>query len=330
MSAPSNHWKLGLFVVTGFSIFLAVLVLLGAQSLQHETVAYTTYFDESVQGLDVGSPVKFRGVTIGNIASIGIAPDRRHVEVECAITVSQLVSLKLLDTSPKATLLRLGRKPPATLAVPPDLRVQLDSAGITGVKYVSMDFFNVKDNPAPNLPFPVPANYVPTAPSTMKSLEDAIVKAVNRFPEIADDLALITAQVQQLLTEIEHEQIPARAGHSLARVGPLLDALEAMVKQADVGRLSGSARETLDSLRVAVMHLDDMLTSVSGARGLLVSAQRASDSIGDVAGGAKGVGSELTDTLREVREAAGSIQRLTDALDTDSDMLLKGRAKGRP
>jgi len=65
-------------------------------------------------------------------------------------------------------------------------------------------------------------------------------------------------------------------------------------------------------------------------KGVLASAQRATESIGDLAGGAKGVGPELADTLRAVREAADSIQHLADALDTDSDMLLKGRAKGRP
>jgi hypothetical protein len=52
--------------------------------------------------------------------------------------------------------------------------------------------------------------------------------------------------------------------------------------------------------------------------------------MGELAGGAAGIGSELANTLRDVRDAAESIQRLTDALDTDSDMLLKGRAKGRP
>lgn len=139
MSAPSNHWKLGFFVVAGSCLFLAVLVFLGAESLQKETVTYSTYFDESVQGLDVGSPVKFRGVTIGNVSAIGVAPDRRHVEVSCGITVSQLVSLKLLDTSSKGLLLPFGRKRPATLAIPLDLRMQLDSSGITGVKFISMN-----------------------------------------------------------------------------------------------------------------------------------------------------------------------------------------------
>jgi hypothetical protein len=330
MSAPSNHWKLGLFVVVGVGLFLTLLVALGASSLRKESVTYATYFDESVQGLDVGSPVKFRGVTIGNVAEIDIAPDRRHVEVLCAITVSQLVSLKLLDTTPKLLRIPFDRKPPATLAVPPDLRMQLDSAGITGVKFISIDFFDVTSNPTPTLPFPVPVNYIPAAASTLKSLEDAVVKAVARLPEIADQLALVTTQVSGLLGSISAERIPERTGATLARAEQLLLALQASVKQADVGGLSGDARHALTGMSAAIAHLDAMLTTMSGDKGLLSSAQRATDSIGDVAGGAKSIGTELGDTLRDVRAAADSIQRLADALDTDSDMLLKGRAKGKP
>jgi paraquat-inducible protein B len=330
MSAPSNHWKLGLFVVVGVACFLALLVSLGAASLKKESVTYDTYFDESVQGLDVGSPVKFRGVTIGNVAAIDIAPDRRHVEVVSAITVSELVSLKLVDTTPQKVRLPFGRKRPVTLAVPADLRMQLGSAGITGVKFISIDFFDVKDNPPPDLPFAVPLNYIPAAPSTMKSLEDAVVKAVNRFPEIADQLVLVTTQVNHLLTSIDDEKIPHEAGLTLKRAADLLAALQNTVKQADVGGLSSEAHHTIAGLNGAIAHLDGILTRMSGDKGILVSAQRATDSIGDLAGGAKSIGSEMGDTLREVREAADSIQRLADALDTDSDMLLKGRAKGRP
>ena len=330
MSAPSNHWKLGLFVVAGVGCFLGLLVALGASSLKKESVAYETYFDESVQGLDVGSPVKFRGVTIGNVAEIDIAPDRRHVGVSCAITVSQLVSLKLLDTSKKKLSLPFGRPAPVTLAVPPDLRMQLASAGITGVKFISIDFFDIKDNPPPILPFPVPVNYVPSAASTLKSLEDAVLKAVNRFPEIADQLVLVTTQVNHLLSAVDDEKIPHHAGLVLRGAGDLLAALQVTVKQADVGHLSSDARHTIGGLDGAIAHLDAILTRMNGDKGILVSAQRATDSIGDLAGGAKSIGAEMGDTLREVREAADSIQRLVDALDTDSDMLLKGRAKGRP
>ena len=48
---------------------------------REETVSFVTYFDESVQGLEVGAPVKLRGVPIGHAVDIGFAPDRRHIEV---------------------------------------------------------------------------------------------------------------------------------------------------------------------------------------------------------------------------------------------------------
>ena len=54
MATPTNHWKLGLFVVVAFMIALGTMVALGARSLQKKTVGYKSYFDESVQGLDVG------------------------------------------------------------------------------------------------------------------------------------------------------------------------------------------------------------------------------------------------------------------------------------
>ena len=79
MSAQTNHWKLGLFVVVGFVLAACTVVFLGAQSLKKQSVDYKTYFDESVQGLEVGSPIKFRGVTIGHVNAIDVAPDHRHV-----------------------------------------------------------------------------------------------------------------------------------------------------------------------------------------------------------------------------------------------------------
>ena len=161
------------------------------------------------------------------------------------------------------------------------------------MKFISIDFFDIKDNPPPALPFPVPLNYVPAAPSTLKSLEDAVVKAVNRFPQIADQLVLVTTQVNHLLSSIDDEKIPQQAGLALSRASDLLGALQVTVKQADVGGLSSEARHTIGGLNGAIAHLDGILTRMSGDKGILVSAQRATDSIGDLAGGAKSIGTEL-------------------------------------
>src|SRR4051812_46819040 len=95
MAAPTNHWKLGLFVVVGIVMSLTTVAVLGARSLRTEVGRYVSYFDESVQGLEVGSPIKFRGVTIGTVARIDVAPDHRHVEVMSDLGVAELSRLGL-------------------------------------------------------------------------------------------------------------------------------------------------------------------------------------------------------------------------------------------
>jgi ABC-type transporter Mla subunit MlaD len=126
MSAPANRWKLGLFVLVGIAFLSSATLFFGARSLRKETVEYKSYLDESATGLDLGSPVKFRGVTIGNVSAIDIAPDRRHVAVTYQLGVTVLGSLGLAA----------GRGQHTTLPAPPDLRVQLGSSGLTGVKYI--------------------------------------------------------------------------------------------------------------------------------------------------------------------------------------------------
>ena len=62
-TTATNHWKLGLFVLISLFVMIAALFWLGARRFQRTSFPAVTYFDESVQGLDVGSPVKFRGGT---------------------------------------------------------------------------------------------------------------------------------------------------------------------------------------------------------------------------------------------------------------------------
>src|SRR5690349_5552827 len=107
MSAPTNHWKLGLFVVVGFLLGLTSIVYLGARSLQKETIRYNSYLDEAVTGLDVGSPVRFRGVTIGSVSVIDIAPDHRHIELQYDLSVEALAGLGLAAPRGQATRIRV-------------------------------------------------------------------------------------------------------------------------------------------------------------------------------------------------------------------------------
>jgi paraquat-inducible protein B len=317
MSAPTNHWKLGLFVVVGALLIFTAAAFFGTRGLRKETVEYTSYFDESVTGLDLGSPVKFRGVTIGNVSSIDVARDRRHVEITYELGVSVLGRLGLAT----------GHGQHTTLRTPLDLRAQLGSSGITGVKYVLIDFFDIRTNPAPVLPFPVSGNYIPAAPSTMKSLEDSVVRVLEAFPRLVDDLGKVLNHIDQLLSDVDEQKLPAKMVSVLANTDRTLVLLQTKLSQIKTRELSNEAQAAIVRLNLMMAKMQNILERVNGERGLLTSVERASDSVGDVAASARGFGPELGETLRDLREAADSVRQLADALELDSDMLLKGRAK---
>jgi phospholipid/cholesterol/gamma-HCH transport system substrate-binding protein len=317
VAAPTNHWKLGLFVVVAFILAMASIVALGARSLQRKTKAFETYFDESVQGLDVGSPVKFRGVGVGDVAAIDVAPDRRHVQVTLELEVDKVKDLALIATG----------GPDARTVVPPDLRVQLGSSGITGVKFVSIDFFATADNPVLPLPFPVTENYIPSARSTMKNLEDSVVHAVDRFPDVAEQILALLGRVNRILDDVDDKHLPEQARLTLNNANGAIADLRGAVHGVDVGKLSTEAQKTLAAVDGTLQRTSELLDRLQAQKGVLASTERAANAVSDLARGAVGLGAQLDQTLRDVQDATLAVQRLGDELDRDPDMLLKGRSK---
>lgn len=312
MSAPTNHWKLGAFVVGSVLVALAAAAWLAAQSLQVVTVTYTSYFDEAVSGLEVGSPVSFRGVKVGNVSGIDVAPDRRHVEITYTLGVAVLERLGLTGA-------RKGRH--TTISVPPGMRVQIGSTGLAGTKYLQIDFFDAQVAPPPVLPFPVPANYIPATPSTMKNLEESVVRAVDQLPILAQEMSLVVTRVSVILEDVRARGLPEKAVATLDSTNRLLANMEDKLSQLPVRELSRSSAETLE-------RLNRVLDQLEGEDGLIASLVRTSDSLGDVAG--PRLGTNLDDTGRDLREAAVAVRQLVEALQRDPDMLLKGKAPVTP
>ncbi len=65
MAQRKTYFLVGLFVCTGVLIGIAAIIWLGASNYFQKGSMYATYFDESVQGLQVDSIVKYRGSTSG-------------------------------------------------------------------------------------------------------------------------------------------------------------------------------------------------------------------------------------------------------------------------
>jgi phospholipid/cholesterol/gamma-HCH transport system substrate-binding protein len=106
--------QVGVFVIVATTIGIGALIWLGASRFFEDTEPFVTYFGESVQGLDPGASVKYRGVPAGRVGKISIAPDGRLIQVEMDINVEAGQALKR----------------------DPSLRASLELSGITGLRYV--------------------------------------------------------------------------------------------------------------------------------------------------------------------------------------------------
>lgn len=315
-ATAATRWKLGLFVVVSLGLALGSLLWLGETRFWRNTVPIVTYFDESVQGLDIGSPIKFRGAPIGTVSRITIAPDRRHIEVESQIFTENLVRLGIVER---------GALAGASLGIPPDLRAQLTPAGITtGLTFVQIDVFDPERYPPPPLPFPTPPNYVPAVPSVLKDIQEAVMISLAELPEIERTLERALGETDQTLAEVRGlaRSLGAKDGPLLG----LLGRLDTLAGTLDRGILASRPGETAASFREAADALADTARKVGAAS---QDVNRASQRVGlatdQVRLEVRGVADDLREALDSFRESADAVRALADYLERDPRSLLRGR-----
>ena len=293
----------------------------GATATHREVVSFFTYFNESVEGLDVGAPVSFRGVKVGSVGAITIALDRRMVEVRADIDADAVERLGIL---PKGKLKR-GAPP---VPPPPDLRTQLGSQGLTGNRYVAVDFFDPVTNPPPQLSFQPQERYVPAARSLSKGLEDSVTKAADRLAELADVTLTVMRRVDAIVADLERGHAGEVAVDILRRSASAVGELDRVLRGLNRAKLPENANATLDAVRMAIDKFDNVLESLEGSNGLVAVTRHSVAAFGNVGQNLDGATRDLNQMLGEIREAASAVRWLADELERQPDVLVKGRATG--
>jgi phospholipid/cholesterol/gamma-HCH transport system substrate-binding protein len=314
MATKTHAFKLGLFVLFTIAVSILSASALFAHSNKKETVSYHTYFNESVQGLEVGAPVRFRGVPLGTVNSIVIAPDHRHVDVEMALDVEAIRRMGLIQDEHAGA---------PRFLVPTELRAQLASQGITGVKFLLLDYFDVKVNPLPDLPFTTDPNSIPAAVSLFKSLEENLIQALDNLPGLLARAESILRTVDVVLEEIRLKGLPDQVLAVVVGAREALKDFRIFAKSINEAELPQGTASALASIDRTVAQLSALLGRLDGKEGLVSSVVKTSNSLGRVGDSAEA----LDETLRDVGEAAQAVRDLAEVLERDSDMLLKGREK---
>lgn len=242
MPGQASKFKIGLFVVTGLLLMVTVFVWLGASRYFEDSKMVVAYFTESVQGLESDSPVKYRGVPVGRVKAIRMAPDAKLIEV----TMSLNRNFRVND----------------------DLGVKINLLGLTGQKYLEMDNFRPDQLREPiSLEFSPRYPVIPTYPSDIREIGNALenlfqkVKGVE-LERVTNNLIRISSRLEKMLADPridntlvdaseairEIKEVGRKINDDLARNQPIKTLTKTLEKANDFLQTSSEAAKSADRM----------------------------------------------------------------------------------
>jgi len=291
MNTHAHYFRIGVFVIAAVALGVAGIIILGGNALFQNRVLIETYIDESIQGLDVGAMVKYRGVQVGNIKEMTFVhkvyrTDTRYVMIRATID-PDLFGEKTESDIYKRMKKEIDER---------GLRIRWSAQGLTGTAYLELDYFDPERNPPLPIKWIPQSLYIPSAISAMGRLSGAV------------------EQVFKMIEESNFEEI-------LINFGVLVKNLNEQVKGANIAGLRDEAANLLKGVGETNKRIQEILAkpefdkipedasaAVAGARRVIEDSQPS-----------------VAETLKSLGDASKKLERVADTLNG----LVQGEAARR-
>ena len=332
MSLRANYYKLGLFVVGSIACAVAILLIVGSGRWFTPKLTVETYFNESVQGLDVGSKLKYRGVEIGSVTRISFTYTRYQVERPIAeraryVLVEAEIQPRLLGGRSAAG--DLTQPTAAALEADRGLRVKLAPQGITGTSYLEIDYVDPSANPVLAIDWTPLYIYIPSARSTVTTFVEAATEIVDRLHNLdiegtVANLNTLLVTTNERIADIDTKTIGKQAERTLAKVESALDSIAGKRISDEAVALIAELRQTNRELRDTIgdpawRKLPQEAGAAAAEMRKLVADPKLAASLGHlertlgrldrITGGGQG---DLTTTLENLRQITDNLRQLTE------------------
>ena len=288
---PRVHYVIvGIFVLLLGSAAVALSLWLAFGHIGYETRSYRVYMTDSVSGLFLDAPVKYRGVQIGRVRDMGLDPER-------------------LDR------VRLTLDIDASVPIKEDTIATLVFQGVTGIASIDLSGGS-RESPLlqaePGERYPV----IQSGPSLMTRLDAAATELMENLNRVARDLSgLLNSDTRDRMDQIlEHVALLTA---TLAEKRPALG--EGIESFAAAGEQLPALLQRVESTLASLEALAEDLRLAS--RDVQAQLRAGSDSL-QVLGGR--TLPEVDALLAEMRQLTAGFQRLSDRLEEDPRVLLFG------
>ena len=191
----------GAFVIGAFALCVIALLSFGGVSFFSKPQRFVVYFDESIHGLDLGSPVKLRGVRVGRVADLTVRYDERKnhsvVVVTCEFSRNTL-------TDSKGALINVSERGELQTLIDHGLRAQLGVLGLaTGLLFVELDFLNPAEYPADSRTTELKYAVVPAVPSAISEFQASASEILSKIRKI--DFEGLSGELKKLLADTRRQ-----------------------------------------------------------------------------------------------------------------------------
>jgi paraquat-inducible protein B len=311
MAVEKSYARLGLFLIIAIVVAVATGVLFIERMRSREVMELVTYTQENVTGLDISSPVRYRGVAVGRVSNLQVEPGGRTIEIDFELFTHRLTTVganvgNLQDLAKTGLFERL--------------RAQVVGNPVTGEAYL---FLDMPDNPPPPMALSITPSkpYIPSMPTPIAELRD-------RLPDVLDRLGSTLQVLEGLI---------ARMPESFDRADLFFTNVERIIRESDLPGLSADSRKFFSATSTQIDSIAASLNGLLGTEGTLskfADEARAAIDAADLPASGRATreamdqtalaAEDLRRSLPVIRESLGQLRELTRQLQEQPESMVHG------
>jgi len=338
MSKEINKAAIGGFVIGGIGLAVLAILLFGSGKFFQKKSMHVLFFEGSVKGLDVGSPVKFRGVDIGMVKSIQLSIKPDDLEFYVPVYV-EIFKDRISILGGKEVEGFDDERAVNTLVDKMGLRAQLQMQSLlTGQLFINYDFY--PDTPIRKVGLEKKIYEIPTIPTTLQIFTETVQKIIDdlrkiNLEDLVNNVSQTAAGINELVSSSDMKESVANFNIAIKDMQALINSMDELAGNvnARIDTMAESIGSTMGDTSKLIKNIDsrvdplasdveNTLTAVKSsfteAEALLVESQKL------ISENSK-LRREILVTLESVSDASRSVEELGDYLQRHPESLLRGK-----
>lgn len=266
MSRKPNFFKVGVFVIIGLAILVIGIIVFGGSKYFRTKIDFETYFDQSIEGLTVGAPVKILGVQVGSVSEISFV--RTVYESNLNLPYIVVRGFYYPETLGRHIDTYEEFEERAGKLVQKGFRLQLASSGITGVAFLNGEFFEPGQYPPYKIDWKPKYLYIPSAPSTLTTITDSITElttSINKinFQQIADDIQNLLETVTKSVEDAKIASVSQDLQQTILQFNRVATNLNSLTESEELKQSLKDLSRTLEDIKTGSEDLPDVVSKLN-------------------------------------------------------------------